>query len=540
MNKRRVIVNVLAAGAWSVLDLGLLIWVQQHLVRRISPEEYSLLALVQSVTIPLSLLIAVLAPAMGRFVTESYALGRKDEVSRMTASMFPAMVIGAAVVLVMGALLVWGAPPVLGVSAQFVREFRLMLSLLVSQITIRVLLIPFSVGVFVVQRHYIYHAIELVCSIVKVLAILTLFYFAGTRVLWLVLAQAGTNLLAGLTVAGYSIVLLPALLPSGKPSLALIMKNLRFGGWVLVDRLGRVLFSAMDPLILARFASPLQVGTFHLGNLPARRLEPFLALVVSPLQPIMVSFFALGQRERLEALYRRIGRYALWFLGVFACPLIVLREAAFGFYLADRAGDYAAAPTVMALTLLAGIPLYSLLALARLANAHARIREYNLAYLGCQIFNLALTWFLVARVRMGALGSAWASLVALWVFSFGVFLPMSHRLFGISLRGYARDTLARGLLPWLPALGVLYLLRPFAVGWITLAAVAGAGCAVFAVGVALCLRPEERKDVGRVWGRVVGGRRSEDGGRRSEDGCRKSEIGCRGSEGRKEDVYNAD
>ncbi len=156
----------------------------------------------------------------------------------------------------------------------------------------------------------------------------------------------------------------------------------------------------------------------------------------------------------------------------------------------------------MALTLLAGIPWYSVFGLSGLAQAHARVKEFNLLYLACQLVNLAMTWFAVGRCGMGALGSALASLVALWVFSFGVFLPLSCRLFGISLRRYALDTLVRGLLPWLPALGVLYLLRPCVAGWLSLFAVACVGSLGFLVGVALCLLRAERKDIGCCWFRV--------------------------------------
>jgi membrane protein EpsK len=426
----------------------------------------------------------------------------------MTASMLPAMVIGAAIVLAVGALLVWGAPHALHVSTWLVRDFRMMLTLSVTIIAIRIVLIPFSIGVFVVQKHYVYHAIELGFTILKVMAILVLFLCAGTRVLWLVLAQTGTNLLAGLAIAGYSIALLPALIPSGKPSLALVMKNLRFGGWVLLGRIGSVLYGAMDPLFLASYSTPQQVGCFHLGSLPSRRIEPFLGLTIAPLFPVMVSFFARNELDRLNSAYLRIGRYALWFLGLFVCPLFVLRGNLFGLYLRERLVDYAAAPTVMTLSLVAGLPLYSLFGLEWLTNAHARVREYNLAYLGCQVFNLSLTWFFVARCGMGAIGSALASLIAVWVFSFGVFLPMSHRLFGISIAHYGRDTLARGILPWLPSLFLLCVLRPHVAGWVSLMVVAGLGCLVFLGGVLLCLRPEERKDLRRVWMAVVGGRKT--------------------------------
>lgn len=186
-----------------MLDLLLLIWVQQHLIRQVAPEEYSLLALVRSVTLPLSLLVMAMMPAVGRFVTESYALGREKDISRMTASILPALGIGVVVVLALGAALVWGAPMVLGVSAIRGAEFRFMLALNIAMLAVRLLLIPFSIGIFVVQKHYVYHAIELGASVLKVGVVIALFSLAGTRVLWLVVAQCLTSLLAGVTIAVY-------------------------------------------------------------------------------------------------------------------------------------------------------------------------------------------------------------------------------------------------------------------------------------------------------------------------------------------------
>jgi O-antigen/teichoic acid export membrane protein len=313
-----------------------------------------------------------------------------------------------------------------------------------------------------------------------------------------VVAQAAASLIEKFLLLRASFKLMPTLKPSFRLEWPLVNRQMRFGSWVLLANLGNAVYEAMDPILLNRFSFPASVGAFHLGSLPAKHLKGLALQMTAPLQPALVGFYEHGQSKELQTIFFGIGRYTLWLQGLLICPAIVYGAKLFELYLGNRYAVYHEAPYAMTLTLLAWIPYYSLYGLRWLAYAHERIKWFNLITLGSQVANLALTWFFLARLGWGAIGSGLASLIALWLFFCVGFLPLSIHSFNISPVQYLKDTVLRGLLPWIACTAVLLLLRPIVVSWRGLLLASMAGAAVYGVCLLLCLHGSDRANLNRA------------------------------------------
>jgi O-antigen/teichoic acid export membrane protein len=503
INKRVIVFNSLCAVVTQVVQLSLVIWLQQYLVRRISPEEYSILPVVWSVMLLLPLTMGAINTAVSRFATEYYASDRQDEMGDLTTSALPIVTFLCAVVLLVGSAIAWRIDTVLNIPVGREAESRLMLLLMLGSYVVSIACVPFCSGISVRQKHYLYNGINLVSELFKLAILLVLLFCVSTRVLWLVVAQCAASLLDRGLVVYASMKLLPSLRPSWRLRRELVVKNLRFGGWVLLAQLGVTVYTAMGPILLNRYTFAAAVAAYHLGTMPFRQLRSLIDLVVWPLLPAMVTLYTKKQMGALERVFHRIGRYSLWILGLAGCPALFLGDVAFRLYLGPRAAIYNEAPTVMALVLIAWVPFYSVYGLRWLANAHARLGEYNLVFIGCQAANVFLAWFFLSRLGLGATGVGLASLLSIWIFYCFGFLPLTTRVFGIQIRGYLVDTLVRGLVPWLTCTGSLFLVHEYASTWLSLGLCVLFGYAVYAVTIGFCMKEGERRDIAQWVGGVA-------------------------------------
>jgi O-antigen/teichoic acid export membrane protein len=494
-DKRRILVNALGGMVARVLDITLLLWVYQHLVRRISPEEYSLLPVVSSAVLLLPLIATTFSSGVGRFVSEALALHDHEKITRIVSSVYGPLCIAAVGMLAAGGLVIWKCEAILRIAPGLLFDARLIAVLLLGVLTLRVLVSPFTVGLFARERFILINAIILGGQVLKIAVLLALLT-GSTRVLWVAVAQSVSELAVTATTLVLSWRCLPALrFVPGAVDRALRRRLFRFGGWVTLDQAGLALYRAMDPIILNRFASAVDVVAFHLGSLPFRQIQPFLAALTKPFQPVMAALHAHENEVTLQNAFLRIGRYSLWILGFLACPLIAWREPLFRLYLGPRASLYSHAPHVMLLMFAAWVPACSLQGLSTLAASKERMRGYILSTTLSQVFNLGLTLFFLASLRLGAIGSALASLVALWMVYMVGLLPLALRGFGISGRRYLKEVIAEGLAPW-PVTSLFYVLvKGHVTGWWSLIGLGLVGVGLYAGCSALLLSRTERLDV---------------------------------------------
>jgi len=481
-----------------VLDITVLLWVYQHLVRRISPEEYSLLPVVTSLIILLPLIVTTFSSGVGRFVAAAHSRGDDEEVTRIVSAVYPPLALAVMVMVAVGTLLVWRCDALLKIPVGFLPDARLMGTLLLGAAAFRMLASPMTVGLFAKERFVLMNVLALCGQVLKIVLLLGLLT-GSTRVLWVVVAQCASDVAVTVVTLLLSRRCLPALrIEVGRHDPVLRRRLFAFGGWVTLDQVGQALYRAMDPLVLNRFALASDVVAFHLGGLPFRQIQPFMRMLATPFQPVMAALHAHDREEALRNAFLRIGRYSLWMLGVVACPLIAWREALFNLYLGHRAPLYSQAPDVMLILLVAWVPFCSLQGLAVLAASREKLRGYTIITILGQLFNLGLTFYFLAILRLGALGSALASLIALWLMYLFGQLPLALRGFGIPAARYLKEVVVEGLGPWFVALLFCVAVKGHVTGWVSMIALGIASTGLYVGCSALLLSKTERADMKHV------------------------------------------
>ena len=443
-----LILNSASGLAERIVNLLLQVWLYQYLIKRITPEEYSLYPVVTALLVFIPPVMAVLTSGLARYAVEAYTRGDHLRITEITSTIFPVLLGAGLVLALLGTVLTRYLDHVLNIAPRQLSDARLMVLLLFGSLALRFILTPFGVGLYVCQRFVILNALNLLQTLFRLALLFALLLGVSARVIWVVVAGVTADMALMLIITGLSIWFLPALkFRPGRFRGDLLSKLLGFGVWNTVGSIALLIRKSSDFLILNRFATPVDVGAFHLASLPDNNIDNFIAKMNEPLQPHMVALHTGGQSTAMQDLYSRGGRYCMWAALIVTTPLIVFRQEIWSTYLGARLAVFAEIPLVMTLLLarywLEG-PVYYL---GMVAYAMNRVRPLAILMMSQSILNVAITIYLVHSLHMGAVGSALGTLIAVIVWDPLVMWRFSLKLLGLRFATWCHATVWKGVLP---------------------------------------------------------------------------------------------
>ena len=445
ISKRLVLINSASSVATRVVNVSVLVWLHQYLLRRISTEEYSLYPVLMAVMVFVPMLTVILTSGLGRYIVEAYAKGDERRVTQIVSTMFP-LLLGAGIILLpLGWTFAWYVDRVLTITPDRVWDARIMLGLLMFSAAIRLPLAPFGVGMYVRQKFVLSNFIGLCIQILRISLLFILLFGISTRVLWVVVASVSADLFSLFVNVTISRCLVPAL--KFQPShirWAVAKKITSFGGWHLLGTIGENIRLAADPIILNKLATPLDITCFHLGSMPMRQIQGMSSAVKRPLGPQLVAMHVSGDKRRLGNTYLRGNRYALWATLILTLPLMIYSREIINLWVGSK---FTTAATVMVLVLSQYPFMYSNMMMGNIAIATGNMRSAALRGFTLKIANLLLTLYLVGSLGMGAVGSALGTfLTTTFVYSI-VAVPLGLRLSNVRFNKWLRETIWLGCLP---------------------------------------------------------------------------------------------
>ena len=454
VSKRLVLMNSASSVATQMLSITVLIWLQQYLIKRITPEEYSILPVLYAAMMFAPLITTILTGGLGRYIVEAYSRKDDERVSQIVSTMFPILCLAGLVFLTAGCSFAWFIDKFLKIVPERLWDARVMMAMLMLSAAIRLPLAPFTVGLFVRQKFVLQNIIRLSVEVFRISLLFVLLFGISTRVLWVVVASSSAELLSLLLTFIVSSRLMPVLAFSrAKMRWSIAGEITSFGGWSFVNALANTVRMAFDPIILNRFASPLDVTNYYIGSIPFTRVQQLSNMVRDPLGPPLIAMHALQERARLANAYIRGGRIALWFALLPAVPLFVFSNELITLYIGP---EYLDAANVMRLLLLLFPIAYGNTMFPQIAEATSRIRVFAIRFLMTNAINLGLTLLFVGYYHMGAIGSALGTAIALAVCYPLSMWPAGRKLVDVDFHRWYRESLAPGYLPALIALIAAY------------------------------------------------------------------------------------
>lgn len=450
-SKSLVVFNGASSLITQIIRITVLVWVNQYLIRRISPDEYALFPLVSSLLVFAECIKNIFTGGLGRYIVEADARGDDREVGRVVSSMFPFLVGVALLLASIGGLVIWRIDSLLELKSAQVGDARLMLGLLVLMLVMDFVIGPFTAGLYVRQRFVVQNMVDLGQEALRLIILLALLFGVSTRVLWLVAASTAAGLVRMCVLWGMTRRILPSVrLHRHLFSLETARKLMGFGAWTSVQGIVNLMSSTVPFLLLNRFGSAVDLACLHLGRLPEVQLRNLISVGLAPMVPALTSLYAREGSGALERLYFRGNRYILWMALAIIAPSVVFAGPIIDAYAGDKYKD---AAVVMAV-FLGRFPLIFCNAMFyHVAHASARIGAYYITEVVIQIGTLAALYVAIVNQGMGAIGAAVAISVAGTGLQILLTWPLGLRLVNRGWMEFMSKTLVPGLLPFAVAAG---------------------------------------------------------------------------------------
>ncbi len=499
ISKKLVLINSGSSAVTLVLNLVVLVWLQQYLIQRISPEEYALLPLVMSLMAFSPLVTIVLSGGIGRYVTAAYARGDDKEVTSICSTMLPLLAACGMLLAVVCGFLAWHVDSLLKIAPAQLWDARLMFGLASLTLCIRLPLSVFGSGIIVRQKFMLADMINIASQLLRFIVLFALLFGVSTNVLWVVLASQVAEIVSLSATTWVSLRLVPSQRFSAKSiSLSLGLEVLGYGSWNLVEQAAKTAREALDPLLLNHISSALEVSTLYVAGIAPRQMSTLLGPITRPFFPILTAFHATGDTVRLRNTYLRTARYHCWVLLTVAVPAAIFAERVMSLYLG---GKYPSAGSVMAL--LVFVPVFQAFnALGEaVAMAMGEAKGLALRKLMVLVVSIPLSYLFIVRFKSGAIGAAFGALVTVGVVEAFTVWPYCRKLTQTSTGEWLREVVAPTALPAIvPACFCWYFSSHFALdNWISIFAISGLSAVLYWVVLKFtAFRPQDRADLQRL------------------------------------------
>lgn len=499
ISKKLIVINSMSSAVALVLNLSILVWLQQYLLKHISAEEYSLVPIVLSIMAFAPLLTTVLTGGLGRYMTVAYAQDDEAEVTRICSTMFPILLLAGVVFLALGWLAAWHVDSILVIAPEYLVDAQIMLALMVFVTALKLPQAAFNSGFMVRQKLMWQDMIDVGCQFLRIALLMVLLLEVSTRALWVTVALVISELANMAISTPVSMKLVPA--QRFRPSLfkrKLAIEISKFGSWWFVGSLSDVVKRTMDPILLNRFASAVDVTVFYVADMAPRILTQVLTPITRPFFPILAGMFATQDYVKLRNTYTRTARYHTWVVLTIAIPAMVFSTEIMHLYLH---GKYDSAGPIMTLLLIVTV-VNALNALgSAVALATGDMRGLSLRVIIVQAVNLLLTIFLVVHLQKGAMGSAIATLLAALFFEITIKWPFCRRIAHTPFQYWFKESFIPTVVPAIPSLIFCLAINHFyqLESWLSLigASVVSAMLYLFLV-LHFCLRQQDKIDIAKI------------------------------------------
>lgn len=491
--------NATSSVVTRVLQAVVLLWVNQHLLRRIDPSEYALFPLVVSLIFFAELLKNMVASGIGRFLVEADARNDTNRMVQIVSSMAPVAALSSLVIFAVGGWTISNLGSLLAISGALLPQAKMMLLLLVITICVDVAAAPFSEGAYVRQRFVALNALELSCEVLRAGLLLALILGVSASVLWMVVASAASSVVNAIGRVVLTRRWVPAIRwERGAFAWPVARQILGFSAWTGVQGITGMVSSMAPALLLNRFSSPLALAAFHLGRLPEMHVRSLAAVVSNPARPALTKLYAQGESDALRILYYRGGRYFLWLTLLPVVPLIAFAPEVIRLYAGDR---YESAVGVM-IALLGAYPfLWASAMFFQIAHAMGRIRAYYVCDTVVQIVTLGAMFVTVGVLKWGAFGAALAIGGVGALLHVCLIWPMGLRLVKGVWPTFLRESVLRGCVPAAVSLLAAMPLRAAMEldTWWSVGLASAVVCVVyFGVVIACCMDEYDRSLISRL------------------------------------------
>ncbi len=454
---KRNIYNSLSSVMALAVNVGLVIWLQQYLISRITIEEYALLPVVYSFMIFLPLFSITLTGGLGRFLIGAHAEKNYAEMVRIVSSSTIILILFSIAFCLLWLMLTAHIEKVINFEPQFESDVKIMFVFLGAGFLIKLLLSPYSVGLEMTHSYVVLNTILTIGQIVRAVLLVSVLTLFSTQVLWVVVITFVSEACTQLFVAYHSMKRVRFLRFSLKYiKIKSLKQQISFGGWSTLLAISLAIKNGADALILNKFGTPNGASLFYLASLPFTYVNRLISAALNPITPQMIEHYVHGRTEDLKRVFLFGGKLSLWVsLGIVA-PVVLFSQELVLLYLGNGFEEL----KFLFILFLVIIPFeQSTRMLFPLVEAHKKQKQLAIFMVVFSFMKLTFAWYFVYFLQLDHIGSASSTLLAIGCVYSIFLIPYALRLADLKFSEFSLYCFLPGVSPSIFASFAVFLFK---------------------------------------------------------------------------------
>lgn len=414
------------------------------MLRLLGKAEYGLYSLSSSVIGYLSLLNFGMGSTIVRYVTK-YRVENNKQREQETIGLFLTLYcILAALVLVGGGVLAFGAPTFFsqGLTEAEIEKLQILIAIMAVNTAVSFPISVFSSVIIAHERYIFSRCIDMLSTIVVPVANIAMLYLGLGSV-----GMASASVIIQFLMLPLSLIFCFRKLDVKpvfvKPDIPLLKEILGFSAFTFIAALVDMLFWATDKVILGALAGSVIVAVYNVGATFNTIVEKLSTTISGVLIPRITGMVVLGaKKEELTELFIRIGRIQFLVIGLVVSGFITFGQP---FVLLWAGEGYEEAYVIALLTMIPLIvPLIQTVG-KNIVVAQNRHQFRAVVYLIIAILNVISTYLFVPY--LGGIGAALCSCVS-YIVGQGIIMNIYYqKITGLDIVAFWRNILRMSIIP---------------------------------------------------------------------------------------------
>ena len=420
INKAEVKKNLISNFFLFIANAIIGVFLPPYIINNIGISAYSLIPLSMSLTSLMLVITISVNGTLSKFLTVDFNTENEQSVNKTFNTAFFILLVLVLLLIPVAILFVFNIDYLLNIDKSLVYQSKFLFSFVFLAFFINTFLALYNSIPFAKNRIDIRNW-SLIITKIGTILLLYLFFITGILKIWIY----GLSLFLSTFIALlYSTQASKKLFSKLKLSLAFFDKEkkqeiISFGGWLIVNQLGVLLFLQTDIVVVNKVLGAELSGVFGALLQWSFLIRAIIGILGGVLVPIILNLYAKGEVERLKT----ISLFSVKILGFFTY-LIVFNLTFFSGDLIEiwLGESFIKYKWVFIIMLIHLIPNMSVSALFNLNLAYTKVKIPGIVTMLSGVLNLILGYILLKYTNMGLLGIAISGLISLSIKNF-IFTP---------------------------------------------------------------------------------------------------------------------
>lgn len=327
MEKRKLIINILACFVSFATLLGINFFLTPYITENIGTDAYGFVSLANNFVNYVSIITLALNSMSSRFISVSIFQDKKEEANKYFTSVFVANIVMILILLIPSIFCIIYLNHIITIPDNLIFSVKILFSLIFFNFYLSLVNTAYSVSTYAANKIELFTLRNMEASILKVFSMFILFYIFDANIIIVGVSTVLATAYLLIFNIHYKRKFLPFIKIKKKYfEIKKVFEMLMAGIWNTITKIGQVLSDGLDLLIANIFINPIAMGQLSIVKTISSSVSVLTSSLVNIFQPNITKKYANNDDTIVEDI-----KFSMKIVSLFA-NILLIGLVCFGIY----------------------------------------------------------------------------------------------------------------------------------------------------------------------------------------------------------------